>query len=45
VPAVARWAALVGHIKKVCLETALKGISGGGESLSRGKPFQTVGAK
>jgi len=45
VPAVARWAALVGYAKRTVLRRHLK-VSVAGESLvSRGKSFQTVGAR
>ena len=44
-PAVARWAALVGYAKRTVLRWHLK-VSAVGESLvSRGKSFQTVGAR
>ena len=43
--AVARWAALVGYAKRTVLRRCLK-VSAVGESLlSRGKSFQTVGAR
>ena len=44
-PAVAWWAALVGYVKRNVLRQRLK-VSAVGESLvSRGKSFQTVGAR
>ena len=44
-PAVARWAALVGYAKRTVLRRRLK-VSAVRESLvSRGKSFQTVGAR
>jgi len=44
-PAVARWAALVGYAKRTVLRRRLK-VSAVGEMLvSRGKSFQTVGAR
>jgi len=44
-PAVTRWAALVGYAKRTVLGRRLK-VSAVGESLvSRGKSFQSVGAR
>jgi len=44
-PAVARWAALVGYAKRTVVRQHLK-VSAVGESLvSKGKSFQTVGAR
>jgi len=44
-PAVARWAVLVGYAKRTVLRRRLK-VSMVGESLvSRGKSFQTMGAR
>jgi len=44
-PAVARWAALLGYVKRTVLRLRLK-VSAVGESLvSRSESFQTVGAR